>query len=409
MRTIIHPDSRNAERTRAVAGRCSCMERRPRPTFARPATLLEALVALIAATVVWLALAAVPTALAQAPAPGPANAAPVPSFTFAPSQPLVGQAVSFTSTATDSDGTIVHEAWDLDGDGKNDATGHTATWSYATAGPKEVRLRARDNAGVTRALKAVVVVTAVNRPPSAAFDISPAAPVAGQAVTFSSLSTDPDGAVSGLSWDLNGDGTYGDAVGARGVWTFQAAGSFTVGLRVTDDKGASSLATQTVTVRGAASAQDAPSAPRPGNSAPGASPLGPTSSPGTSLPVKGANRLMISPFPVVRIRGHASGKNVVIDLLSVRAPRGTTVTVRCAGPACPRLRMTARAVSATTPVRLRPLERRYRPGTVLEVFVARSGRIGKYVRFTIRDGRAPARTDRCLRPGGTQPISCPAQ
>jgi hypothetical protein len=116
---------------------------------------------------------------------------------------------------------------------------------------------------------------------------------------------------------------------------------------------------------------------------------------------------MISPFPVVRIRGHASGSGVVIDLLSVRGPRGATVLARCTTPGCPR-GLKARAVSAVRPVRLRVLERQYRPGAVLEVYVRLPGRIGKYVRFTIRRGRAPARSDQCLAADGTQPIRCPA-
>ena len=73
-----------------------------------------------------------------------ANQPPVASFTFTPGAPLVGATVTFKSTSTDSDGTIVSQAWDLDNDGQfNDGTGLTATTAFTTPGPHVVRLEAR--------------------------------------------------------------------------------------------------------------------------------------------------------------------------------------------------------------------------------------------------------------------------
>jgi PKD repeat protein len=385
-------------------------------TISRAATLLVAVAALAAVISIGVVAAAVQPAAAQVAAPPPPpDIAPVASFTNDPAAPLVGQVVTFTSTSTDVDGTIAHEAWDLDGDGVNDATGHTATWVYTQPGPHTVRLRVRDNAGVVTPVRRVVVVTAPNRAPVAAFSYAPAAPVAASPITFTSSSSDPDGGAPAITWDLDHDGSFDDAAGPGATWTFPAAGSYVVALRATDSQNASTVALQTVTVRGADPAQDAPAAPRPGNSAPGASPLGPTPSPGT-LPLAGSAApgtpatpaRMISPFPVVRIRGRASGNGVVIELLSVRGPRGASVLARCHTAGCPRRGLTARAVSAVRIVRLRAFERRYAPGAVVEVYVTMPGRIGKYVRFTIRRGRAPGRTDRCVGPGGTQPIRCPA-
>jgi PKD repeat protein len=352
---------------------------------------------------------------------------------FAPAQPLVGQTITFTSTSTDSDGTIVHEAWDFNGDGVNDATGPTATWLYSQPGAHTVRLRVRDNAGVATPVRNVVVVTAPNRPPTVSLGIAPAAPVAGQAIAFTAVASDPEGGSLTVAWDLDHDGSYDDAIGLTANWTFPAVGSFVVAVRATDAQGASTIAAQTVTVRGAAPAQDALPAPPPGSSAPGTSPPGPTPSSGIATLIPGAAplgspaltpsssslapslsfspraALVMSPFPIVRIRGRAAGSGVVVDLLTVRAPRGAAVLVRCSRQGCPRRRTLVRAVSATTPVRLRELERRYSPGAVLEVYVSLPGRIGKYVRFTSRSGHAPGRADRCLGPGGTQPIPCPAQ
>ncbi|MEA2458955.1 MAG: hypothetical protein QOC95_1927, partial [Thermoleophilaceae bacterium] len=89
-----------------------------------------------------------------------------------------------------------------------------------------------------------------NRPPVASFTVSPTAPVAGAAVTFTSTSTDPDvgGKIASQAWDLNNDGVYDDGTGASASRSFPAAGSYVVRLKVTDDKGATSSVAHTVTV-----------------------------------------------------------------------------------------------------------------------------------------------------------------
>src|SRR5690349_10176667 len=45
---------------------------------------------------------------------------PVASFTISPAAPVVNQPVQFVSTASDPDGTIADQAWDLNGDGMFD-------------------------------------------------------------------------------------------------------------------------------------------------------------------------------------------------------------------------------------------------------------------------------------------------
>ena len=70
------------------------------------------------------------------------------------------------------------------------------------------------------------------------------------------------------------------------------------------------------------------------------------------------------------------------------------VTVRCHGRHCPWKRRSI--VSSDGGVRFRRLQRRLPAGTIIEVFAARPGTIGKYTRFRIRRGRAPARVDSCF-------------
>ena len=336
------------------------------------------------------------------------NQPPSASFTAAPSVVVAGDAVTFASTSRNTDGSIRGLEWSLDGDESfDDGTSSTVSRTYATPGVVVVRLRVTDNLGATAVVTGLVTVVA-DQPPLASFTFSPTFPEAAAPVIFTSASSDPDGTLTALSWDLDGDGFFDDADGASAAWTYRINGSFMVALRVTDNRGASSIAFQTVVVRGTVSLHKGETSSPAGTSAAGTNPPGSSPRPGQQV-AAATGRLMMSPFPIVRIRGQAIGARVRVDLVSVRAPRGAKVLVRCRGTSCPRGRATARAVSAARPVRVKVLEHRYAPGAVLEVYVTLRGRIGKYVRFTIRNGKAPSRRDGCLAPSGTRLIRCPGQ
>jgi PKD repeat protein len=338
------------------------------------------------------------------------NQPPAAAFSAAPAVVIAGQAATFVSTSTDADGSIARLEWSLDGDERFDDGGAaTVARTYATPGAVVVRLRATDDRGAT-SVAAVIVDVVADRPPLASFSFSPTVPVAGEPATFVSTSSDPDGSLTALTWDLDGDGNFEDAAGSSVVRTFRTSGSFVVALRATDDRGASSIAFQTVVVREPASLHDAEAASQPGSSAPNSNPPGSASRTGKTMPARRAGRaapVAMSPFPVVRIRGRALGSRVTVNLLSIRAPRGATVTVRCRGKGCPRRTASVRGVSTSRSVRLRSLERVYRAGAVLEVYVTKAGRVGKYVRFRIRNGAAPARHDGCLSARGLRKIRCP--
>lgn len=155
-----------------------------------------------------------------------------------------------------------------------------------------------------------------------------------------------------------------------------------------------------------------PAPPAPGNPGTTAT-AGEDSSFGSSGSApSGASVSFITPFPVVRIAGSLTRGGVRIRLLTVRAPVGTTVAARCLGEGCPRAlarrALSLRVARSGRPVRLKAMQRGFRSGVRLEIHVSRSGLYGKYTRFRIRRGQAPARTDMCLSPtAAARPARCP--
>jgi len=94
-----------------------------------------------------------------------------------------------------------------------------------------------------------IIYSAANQPPTARLSASPTAGDAPLTVTFDgSGSTDPEAQALTYSWDLNGDGTFGDATTPTASHTYTSSGTFTASLRVTDDQGASNTASVTITV-----------------------------------------------------------------------------------------------------------------------------------------------------------------
>ena len=324
----------------------------------------------------WVVVAAVIVAAAVVPAAAPAAPGDQQlraSFTWSPERPAAGEQVTFTSTSTSSR-PIASQRWDLDDDGEfDDGEGETVTWTFAQSGSARVRLRVEDAAEVNVAEHMVAVA---NRPPSASFTLSPENPVPGDTVTFTSTASDADGSIKSQAWDLDGDGDYDDAEGPVATRTFAAAGTYTVALLVVDNRNATGTWFVTFVV--------APPPP-PGSQAPS----------------------WLTPFPVVRIAGRTAVSGARIDVLSVRTAPRALVRVRCRGASCPWARKAYRTGRRGT-LRIRRLERLLRARTVIELRITRPGVIGKYTRFRIRAGRAPARTERCLMPGAAKPSACPA-
>ena len=162
-----------------------------------------------------------------------------------------GAPVTFdASGSTDPDGTIAKYEWDLDGNGSYEtSTGATATTSQLLrerAANHTVGVRVTDDDGAT----------ATDEPrsghgpepaPTASFTVTPNPAATGTAVTFNaSASTDPDGTIAKYEWDLDGNGTYETSTGATPTTskTYTSAATPTVGLRVTDNSGATATTTR---------------------------------------------------------------------------------------------------------------------------------------------------------------------
>ena len=213
---------------------------------------------------------------------------------------------------------------------------------------------------------------------SAEFSVSPTNPVSGDTVTFTSTSRSDSSPIATQEWDLDNDGAFDDSNTPTASLVFPAAGTFSVGLQVTDDDGARNSAV-------------------------------------VSIPVLESRQPpFMTPFPIVRIQGSATRAGARITALTVQAPAGARVRVTCRGKrrGCPRRRTAERTVQArsdgrTPTIRIKRFQRSLRAGAIVRVYVTGDGVIGKYSRFVVRRRRAPARRDLCLMPGSLQPARCP--
>jgi glucose/arabinose dehydrogenase len=98
-----------------------------------------------------------------------------------------------------------------------------------------------------------ITYTAANQAPTAVLAANPTNGATPLTVSFSGTgSSDPEAKPLTYSWDLDGDGTFGDATGSTASYTYVAAGVYHPSLRVTDDKGATDTDSTTITVGNAA-------------------------------------------------------------------------------------------------------------------------------------------------------------
>ena len=155
-----------------------------------------------------------------------------------------GLTCTMTDGSTDVAGSIASHSWTF-GDGSA-ATEPSPSHTYASAGTYTITLTVTDDAGESDATTRSVTVSAPTpprTPPVAAFVVT----CVSTTCTFQDRSTDADGTVTAWSWDF-GDGTGSTERNPQHAYGVTAFTEVTARLTVTDNDGATSLASRSFTV-----------------------------------------------------------------------------------------------------------------------------------------------------------------
>jgi PKD repeat protein len=173
---------------------------------------------------------------------------PVAVIAAAPASGDAPLSVQFSSSGSaDPDGTIVSYSWSF-GDGSTSTEANPAH-VFAAVGVYTVTLTVRDNSGYQGSSSTTVNALSPNNPPVARLAVSTTSGTAPVTTTLDgSGSTDAEGGIASYQWTF-GDGTSGSGQAVQ--HTYQAPGSFTATLKVTDARGASSTASTVIQVAAA--------------------------------------------------------------------------------------------------------------------------------------------------------------
>lgn len=177
----------------------------------------------------------------------PPNEKPTAAISLSTSTPQVNQSMTMdASGSSDPDGEITSYTWTV---GTNTYAGEVASHTFSITGEHAIDLRVQDDDGATDSTTEIVTVQEEPEPPNegpvASFSISNESPTVGQSVSFdASSSSDPDGSVSEYNWNIE-DSTR---TGVSTSYTFDSPGDYAVTLTVTDNDGATSSESRTLTV-----------------------------------------------------------------------------------------------------------------------------------------------------------------
>lgn len=152
-----------------------------------------------------------------------------------------------TSGSTDPDGSIVSSTINF-GDGSAPVSGPSASHTYNTGGTYTITATVTDNMGATASKSAAIVVSSsANQPPIAQISATPGTAYAPATISASAAgSYDPDGTIASAVISF-GDGA--SATGLTASHKYSSAGVYTLTAKVTDNLGASSSASTSVTVK----------------------------------------------------------------------------------------------------------------------------------------------------------------
>jgi PKD repeat protein len=166
------------------------------------------------------------------------------SFTWSPSNPLVGQQVAFTASATGGTPPYVYN-WNFGDNTTISSSNSTVLHVYTIAGTYTVSLTVTDSVGQSGSAsnKVTVTVSAL----SVNFNWSPKAHNLGILINFTSTVS---GGVSPYSYTWSfGDGSTLTTSSSTVTHTYTAAGTYTVALAVKDSSGGLASTSKQVKVR----------------------------------------------------------------------------------------------------------------------------------------------------------------
>ena len=185
------------------------------------------------------------------------------TFTFNPTAPTQGQAVTFTAQPNDPTGAIVSYAWDFGDGGTAGPSGSAlvATHSYSQPGTYTVKLTVADQYGQVVNATPQAVTVSPSPAPGGDWVFSPTQPAPGQVVQFNAdgIKAAPGHSIVQYSWifgdpssatvgcDPANNGNFGS--GLIAYHTFCGAGTYSVTLSVLDDAGQKTTMPKTVTVK----------------------------------------------------------------------------------------------------------------------------------------------------------------
>lgn len=171
-----------------------------------------------------------------------ANIAPTVTASADLTNPFEGQTVTFSSTAADANGDTLTFAWDF-GDGAT-STQPNATHAYANEGTYTARITVSDGSANS---SATVVITVQNAAPALVPSTEMVNGEEASPIAFSVAVTDPGvNDVVTVTWDW-GDDTD-PSTGTNATHSYADDGSYTVTVTATDNAGATTTGTRSVTV-----------------------------------------------------------------------------------------------------------------------------------------------------------------
>ncbi|MBX2949668.1 MAG: PKD domain-containing protein [Crocinitomicaceae bacterium] len=165
---------------------------------------------------------------------------PVADFSFVNS--CDNGAITFTSEATVSSGTIDQTLWDVQSDGMIDYTAANGSHLYPTDGTFNIMHIVVTNQGCRDTVTQSVIVS-----PLPVADFSFVNNCDNEAVTFMATSTVSSGTIAQMLWDVQSDNTI-DYTGANGSHVYPTDGIFNVTHIVVTDQGCRDTVTQSIMV-----------------------------------------------------------------------------------------------------------------------------------------------------------------